>query len=80
MADGCKYILILIIPSFDFLIFSDEMDVDPDVHPNPDGKILLYTSRDINAQPHMAIKHKTTAYLPSILKDLALKYSPIRSM
>jgi hypothetical protein len=53
------------------------MDVDPEVHQNPEGKVLLYTSRD--ARPAMAIKHQADSTLPSVLKELAQKFSPIRS-
>ena len=54
------------------------MNVDTEVQQNPIGKVLLYTSRD-DTKPAMTFKHKTTDQLPSILKGLAEKYSPIRS-
>jgi hypothetical protein len=60
-----------------FFLFSDAMDVDTEVQQNPVGKVLLYTSRDDT--PAMTFKHQTTNQLPSILKELAQKFSPIRS-
>ena len=53
------------------------MNVDAEVHQNPEGKVLLYTSRD--SHPAMTIKHQTGSTLPSVLKELAQKFSPIRS-
>lgn len=53
------------------------MDVDAEVPQNPDGRVLLYTSRDRDAQPAMAIKHQADSSLPSVLKELAQRFSPI---
>ena len=55
------------------------MDIDHNRAPASFGKVLLYTTRDEDAPPAMAIKHKTTSNLPTILKELSLKYSPIQS-
>jgi hypothetical protein len=55
------------------------MDVDREVHQQPVGKVLLYTSQEMNARPAMTMKLQTTGELPSILKELAHKFSPIRS-
>ena len=61
-----------------FLLSSDAMNVDNEEHQTPDGKVLLYSSRDDNV-PVMSIKHKTTNKLPTILNEIAQRYSPIRS-
>ena len=45
----------------------------------PNGKVLLYTSRDQDAHPAMMIMHETVAQLPPILRKLSRKFSPIRS-
>ena len=42
-----------------------------------DGKVLLYTSQDVNARSAMTMKHKTSSELPPNLKKLAQKFSPI---
>jgi len=54
------------------------MDVDTNFQRNPYGKVLLYTSRDVDASPVMSIKHQTTSNLPSILNTLGQKFSPLR--
>jgi hypothetical protein len=43
----------------------------------PNGKVLLYTSRDQEAHPAMMIMHETVAHLPPILQKLSCKFSPI---
>ena len=45
----------------------------------PNGKVLLYTSRDKDADPAMMMTHETVAQLPPILQKLSGKFSPIRS-
>jgi hypothetical protein len=63
-----------------FLSSLDEMNEDSEkIHQIPSGKVLLYTSRDDNARPVMSMKHKTIEQLPTILKEVAQKFSPIRS-
>jgi hypothetical protein len=54
------------------------MDVDVDNYPKV-GKVLLYTSRDMTADPAMTIKHETVSELAPVLEKLARRYSPIRS-
>jgi len=50
-----------------------------DASSKPNGKVLLYTSRDQDAHPAMMIMHETVAQLPPILHKLSRKFSPIRS-
>jgi hypothetical protein len=50
-----------------------------DASSKPNGKVLLYTSRDQDAPPAMMIMHETVAQLPPILEKLSRKFSPIRS-
>jgi hypothetical protein len=40
---------------------------------------LLYSSRALDAQPEMALKHKVTSHLAPILSTLGGRFSPIRS-
>ena len=54
------------------------MDIDPGYY-QADGKVLLYTSEEVDARPAMAMNHKVSSELPPILKKLAQMYSPIRS-
>jgi hypothetical protein len=42
------------------------------------GRVLLYTSRDVDVQPTFSIKHRITPHLGPILQKLADRYSPIR--
>jgi hypothetical protein len=65
--------------TFNFADGGDVMDMDNDAHHKADGKVLLYTSQDKNARPTMTITHHTSSELPSILQELAYKFSPIRS-
>jgi hypothetical protein len=55
------------------------MDVDDHALPMAMGKVLLYTSRDQDAEPAMTMSHETGYQLPPVLDKLARKYSPIRS-
>ena len=48
-------------------------------YPKVTGKVLLYTSRDSDADPVMTTKHETVSELAPILKKLARRFSPIRS-
>ena len=57
----------------------DIMDVDPLGSSQADGKVLVYTSQEVNANPAMAMTHKISSELPPILTKLARKFSPIRS-
>jgi hypothetical protein len=50
-----------------------------DAPSKPNGKVLLYTSRDKEAHPAMMMMHETVAQLPPILHKLSRKFSPIRS-
>jgi len=50
-----------------------------DAFSKPNGKVLLYTSRDKDANPAMMMTHETVAQLPPILQKLSGKFSPIRS-
>ena len=50
-----------------------------DAFSKPNGKVLLYTSRDKDANPSMMMTHETVAQLPPILQKLSGKFSPIRS-
>jgi hypothetical protein len=56
-----------------------DMDVDTGAPLKAMGKVLLYTSRDQDAEPAMTIKHETGYQLPPVLIKLARKFSPIRS-
>ena len=48
-------------------------------YPKTIGKVLLYTSRDLDASPAMTISHDTVSRLPPVLQKLAGRFSPIRS-
>jgi hypothetical protein len=52
------------------------MDMDTGYY-QADGKVLLYTSQDVDAHPAMSMTHKTSSELPPILKKLAQRFSPI---
>ena len=56
-----------------------DVDVDNVGYYQADGKVLLYTSQEVNARPAMTMKHQTSSELPPILKKLASKFSPIQS-
>jgi hypothetical protein len=51
-----------------------------DAFSKPNGKVLLYTSRDQDAHPAMMMMHETVAQLPPILEKLSRKFSPIRRL
>jgi hypothetical protein len=55
------------------------VDHESEFQSAPMGKVLLFASRDEDAQPHLSINTQTVSQLPTILKKLSAKYSPIRS-
>jgi len=58
---------------------SQFVDHGSELQSAPLGKVLLYASRDEDANPHLSINTQTVNQLPPILKKLSAKYSPIRS-
>lgn len=54
------------------------MNVDLNVHSKIGGKVLLYTTRDLGADPAFTIKHDTVSRLPPVLHKLARRFSPLR--
>jgi hypothetical protein len=56
---------------------ADPMDIDLDVYPKVNGKVLLYVSCDDGAALAMTITHETVSGLPPVLQKLAWRFSPI---
>src|SRR5882762_7040492 len=54
------------------------VDHESEFQSAPMGKVL-FASHDEDAQPHLSINTQTVSQLPTILKKLSAKYSPIRS-
>lgn len=63
---------------YNFGDFDDYVRGGHDDQPPVHGKVLLYTSRDMDARPIMSISSKTTSQLPSILQELSGRFSPIQ--
>jgi hypothetical protein len=55
------------------------MDDEPEFQSASMGKVFLFSSRDVDAHPHLSITTQTASQLPPILKQLSAKYSPIMS-
>jgi len=57
----------------------DQMDDVLEAQSASVGKVLLFDSHADDAHPHLSITTQTVSQLPSILKRLSGKFSPIRS-
>jgi hypothetical protein len=69
----------LIIYSHTGTLILEDMVVESDVRSKVQGKVLLYSTRDVHASPVMTMMQDVGLGLPVVLDKLAAKYSPIRS-